>query len=142
MTFDKDIASVVIGVVGILVSSLIAPVVGWLAKSGLSLSKAHTELDATVKAHLDDYDAFKLQHRDNPTRLTKVEDAIVGIQAAMERNDKQFSAIMDKLEAIPRLTTLMEQYSTLVPRPEMEARMRAAEDRLRQVESDVRESRK
>jgi uncharacterized coiled-coil protein SlyX len=145
MQLSKDMLTATAEVIGVVVS-ILGPIVGWIAKSGLDLSRRQTELEQNVATQADDLKAYKNSLAETPTRLTKVEDAIVRIDASMAKNESQFAAIMAKLESVSRLTAMMDMYTSMiqgvVPRAEVEARVKSVEDRLRQVESDVREGRK
>jgi hypothetical protein len=52
----------------------------------------------------------------------------------MQRSGEQFTAIMGKLEQLPRVMALLESYAqtlqSIVPRHEVEARLHNAEERL------------
>jgi chromosome segregation ATPase len=145
MNFNKETATIIVEVVGVIVSAIIAPIVGWLVKAGLDSSNRLTTLELSTRTYREEFDVFKTQHQENPIRLTKVEDAIVGIHAAMERSDKRFETIMERLDQLPRLAALLDNYQQLfqmmVPRNEVDNRVRSIEDRLKQVESDVRDRR-
>ena len=125
-----------------IVTTIVAPVVGWLVRRGSQLVKQVRDLEMRERTRSGELEALKDFHNDSSTRLVRLEDAIVQINKAMERSDQQFHTIMTKLEELPRVTALMESLSitlqAVVPRNEVESRLRATEDRLRMVEQDIR----
>lgn len=126
-----------------LVTGVLVPSVAWLMRSGARLVKRVNQLDMRLRDRLKDLDRLSESHESSVVRMTKVEEAILAIQAQLARNDVQFSQIMLKLDQLPRVVALIENYShaleSIVPRNEVEARLRSAEERLRIVENDVRE---
>ncbi len=125
---------------------IILPVLGWLINNGIKMLKNYTDIEGKVKDNCRDLETLKDNRHVSEARLSKVEDAIQEIRSAAQRTDEQFRSIASKLDQLPRLMALLESLSsaanTIVPRTEVDSRLRAAEDRLALLESDVRKGNK
>lgn len=115
-----------LAVISTIITTVIAPVVAWLVRSGSRLVKRVNVLDARFRERMKDLDKVLESHETHTVRLTKVEEAIVAIQQQQARNDAQFDAIMQKLEQLPRVVALLEGYA----------------ERLRVIEANVWEGRR
>ncbi|MFC6644130.1 hypothetical protein ACFQBQ_00695 [Granulicella cerasi] len=122
---------------------IIVPVVGWLATTILGLIKKTDLLELKFRDNLKDVDKLLTTQELSGTRLTKVEEAVINLEKLSERNNSQFALIMQKLEQLPRCIALLESYSNsiehMVPRLEVEARLKNTEERIRSLE-DKREA--
>ena len=126
-----------LGVTGILV-----PLVTWVVRNGTQLLKRVTLVEERQKERSREVEELITAGRLSDKRLTRVEDAIVEMRASAQKVDESFALIMVELKQLPRLTAMVETFAEgmrqIVPRSEVEFRMRAAEDRIRLVESDIR----
>ena len=124
---------------------IVLPVIGWLVTNGIKLLKSYTMIDAKVRDNCDSIKSLEKSHATTDARITKVEEAIHAIKDAAQRKDEQFLLITTKLDQLPALATMMnvltQSATSIVPRSEVENRMKAAEERLGMLERDVRDRR-
>ncbi len=125
--------------------ALLIPVVGWLVTNGVKTLKAFTMIDAKVRDNCESIKSLEKSHATTDARIAKLDEAIHTIKDAAQRKDEQFLLITTKLDQLPALATMMnvltQSAQAIVPRTEVESRMRAAEGRLEMLEHDVRDRR-
>jgi predicted nuclease with TOPRIM domain len=143
MTPPSDITP--LGVISLSISTVIAPFVAWLVRGGSRLIKRTTRMEVRFDERMKDLDALMEASKGTDARLIRVEDAIVDIRSASQRMDEQYAAIMGELKVLARVATLIDSLtltvSQIVPRNEVEARLKSTEARLSLVETDIRSGR-
>lgn len=110
----------------------------WLVKTAVKLLRHQTTIELNLHDACKDIEQLKAARTDHDSRILKVEDAIVAIREADKRADVMFGEIKESLSQLTRITVMVEALQTsssqTVPRPEVEARLRAAEERIRTLE--------
>ena len=117
---------------------ILVPACGWLIKNAVTLLRKQTESDLLLHDLSKDVEQLKTARTDHDVRILKIEDAIVAIRESDQRAEVLFTEIKSSLTQLTRISTLVEGLSTasglMVPRPEVEARLRSAEERIRTLE--------
>jgi len=118
---------------------LLVPVCGWLIKTAVKLLRQQTTIELKLNDACKDIEQLKTARTDHDSRIIKVEDAIMAIREAGKRADVMFAEIKTSLTQLTRISTLVEGLAAasmqMVPRPEVEARLKAAEERIKSLES-------
>lgn len=101
------------------------------------------DTEAKVSTVCKDVEALKESGKATDGKITRVEDAIIDIRAAVQRSDEQFTAIMAELKVLPTVIAKLETFSVaiaaIVPRNEVDSRIQATEHRLSLIEQrDIR----
>ena len=119
---------------------LLVPACGWLIKTAVKLLKQQTTVELKLHDAAKDIEQLKAARTDHDSRIIKVEDAIMAIREAGKRADAMFGEIKESLTQLTRISTLVEglsaAYTQMLPRPEVEARLRAAEERIKSLEGN------
>ncbi len=135
-----------LGVLSLAISTVIAPTVGWMVRTGSRMAKQLDTIEARFDERMKDLDHLQHEAKGTDVRLIKVEDAIVDMRSASQRADEQYARIMQELKTLTRVDTLIDQIllavGQIVPRAEIESRLRANEDKIERVDRDVREVRR
>ena len=138
MQIDLSSIHIPLGGVLSLLGTVVISVCGYLWMNGTKLLKKFNRIDLRVKDVCKDVDALKDQCKTADNRLIKIEDAISDIRSAAQRSDEQFKIITVKLETLivgqAKLEETTKATAAIVPRQEVEARLKAHEDRLQAVE--------
>ena len=131
-----------IGLVSSAITTVVFPLFVWAVQRLASLVNQFNIMESQFNEVRQDVETLKESDKQTGDRLIPLEEAISDIAALRERTDAQLSEIKTDLKQLPRIVTLLEQYgqtlSVIVPRNEVESRLRATEDRLRMVEQDIR----
>jgi len=118
---------------------ILVPACGWLTATVVSQIRKQTETDLKLHDVCNDVETLKSDRTSHNDRISKVEDAIVGIKEADKRADVMFAEIKSYLFQLTRITAIVERLdvttSQIVPRPELENRMHDAIDRIKSLES-------
>ncbi len=114
--------------------AVLIPVVGWLVKNGISTMAKFNRIESKVTDNCKAIEHLEGETAKSDGRLGKVEEAIQVFRESSQRKDEQFATITMKLDKIPELTTMMQfltaSAASIVPRPEVDARLRAIEAAL------------
>ncbi len=117
---------------------ILVPACGWLINNAVSQVRKQTETDLKLHDVCIDVETLKTDRTAHNDRISKVEDAIVGIKEADKRADVMFTEIKSYLFQLTRITAIVERLdgatSQIVPRPELENRMHDAIDRIKSLE--------
>ena len=110
---------------------VMATVIGWTVTNGIKMIAKYTRLEGKVVDNCKAIEHLEASTAKSDGRLTKVEEAIQVFRESSQRKDEQFATITMKLDKIPELATMMQFLTTssqsIVPRPEVDARLRTLE---------------
>ena len=117
---------------------ILVPACGWLINSAITQVRKQTAMELNLHDVTTDVETLKADRTAHNDRISKVEDAIVGIKEADKRADVMFAEIKTSLTQLTRISTLVENLasasSQIVPRPEIENRLHDAIDRIKSLE--------
>lgn len=127
-----------LGIIALTINVVVAPLVAWLVKSGRKVARKITVQGVRLNAMENQVNRLQNISDAAEPRLARLETAICNIERAAEASKDQHAAVMQELKQLPRLATMLELYSTaiaaIVPRNEVDSRVKAVEDRLTRVE--------
>jgi len=117
---------------------ILVPATGWLINNSIAVIRKQTAIELNLHDVSSDVKTLKADRTVHNDRISKVEDAIVGIKEADKRADVMFAEIKTSLTQLTRISTLVENLasasSQIVPRPEIENRLHDAIDRIKSLE--------
>ena len=125
--------------------AVIAGILAYVMPKSIRLGQGIRDIQTKVTDVCNDVTHLKQTAIEAALRTQKLEDAIVAIRESSQRSDERFAALSLKLDPMPRLVTMMEALTeaakAIVPRTEVDNRLRATEERLARVELDMRDRR-